>query len=215
MALSASRLVVLALAILAVAGCTQVRRTAPERAANEQLLISKAADAAIGRFDFAPVAGRKVYLDGRYFDSYDRAYAVGGVRSALLKAGGQLVANRSEAELIVEIRAGALSVNRRNFLVGLPSIEVPVPTTTELTIPEIAVFKRLDRTGVAKFAGVIYTADGTLVRELGPVYGLSWLDRRELFGVSWHERNLQPDAVPTNPPPANADRRRRGREGDG
>jgi hypothetical protein len=185
---------------VAIAGCTNIRRTDPERGANEQLLLSTAADHAIERMDFGISYGQKVYLDGRYFDAYDRAYAVGALRSELLAQGAYLVTNETEAEVVVEVRSGALSTTRRDFLVGLPSIELPIPTTTALETPEIALMKELDRTGVAKFAATVYRSGGGLIREVGPVYGLSWLDRNQVAGISWDVRNTQPNGVPVNPP---------------
>jgi hypothetical protein len=196
----AARAAVLALVALAVAGCTEIRRTEPERGANEQLLLSTAADEAIARIDFGVDDGQQVYLDGRYFDSYDRAYAVGAFRAALLAEGAHLVTNQTDAEVIVEIRSGALSTTRRDFLIGLPAIDVPIPLTAALEIPEIALFKELDRTGVAKFAATVYRAGGGLIREIGPVYGLSWLDRNNIFGIGWEVRNTQPADVPVDPP---------------
>jgi hypothetical protein len=201
----AARAAVLALLALVIAGCTEIRRTAPERGANEQLLLSTAADEAIARMDFGLADGQRVYLDGRYFDAYDRAYAVGAFRSALLAEGAHLVTNQTDAEVIVEIRSGALSTTRRNFLVGLPSIELPIPTATALETPELALWKQLDRTGVAKFAATVYRSGGGLIREVGPVYGLSWLDRNNIAGIGWEVRNTQPEVVPVNPPVQGAD----------
>jgi hypothetical protein len=183
------------------AGCTQVRRTAPERTANEQLLLSTAADNAAERMDFGLSDGTAVYLDARRFDSYDRGYAVGAIRRAVLTQGGRLVRDRARAEVVIEVRSGALSTNRREFLVGIPSIDVPVPTTEALTLPELALVKEFDRTGVAKFAAVVVDAgSGRLRRTVGPVYGLSWIDHGSVFGLSFSERNVLPADVPVNPP---------------
>ncbi|MBK1698761.1 DUF6655 family protein [Rhodovibrio salinarum] len=205
MTATAARAVVFALLALMIAGCTDIRRTEPERGANEQLLLSTAADEAIKRMEFSLDDGSRVYLDGRYFDSYDRAYAVGALRSALLAQGAHLVSNRGDAEVIVEVRSGALSTTRRDFLVGFPAIEIPVPTTTSLETPELALWKELDRTGIAKFAATVYHADGGLIREVGPVYGLSWLDRNHIVGIAWDVRNTQPDDVPIDPPVSGPD----------
>lgn len=201
-----ARAAVLALLGVAVAGCTDIRRTEPERAADEQLLLSTAADQAIDRMDFGIGSGQRVYLDGRYFDAYDRAYAVGALRAAVLAEGAYLVPNRAEAEVVVEVRAGALSTTRRELLLGLPSIDIPIPATTALETPEIALWKELDRTGVAKFAATVYRADGGLIREVGPVYGLSWLDRSQILGIAWEVRNTQPEDVPVDPPAPEPDR---------
>ncbi|MBK1670341.1 hypothetical protein CKO28_20160 [Rhodovibrio sodomensis] len=205
MTATAARAVVLALLAVVAAGCTEIRRTQPERGANEQLLLSTAADKAIERMEFGIDYGQRVYLDGRYFDSYDRAYAIGALRAALLAEGAYLVSNRADADVIVEVRSGALSTTRSEFLAGIPAVEVPIPTTTALETPEIALWKELDRTGVAKFAATVYRSDGGLIKEVGPVYGLSWLDRNNILGIAWEVRNTQPEDVPVDPPVAGPD----------
>lgn len=190
-------------AALALAGCTEVRRTAPERAAGEQLLLSTAADEAADKLDFAFAADRAVYLRTTHFESYDKSYAIGRIREALLRQGARLVDSRDGAELIVEIRSGALSTTRESLLLGIPALEVPVPTTESVALPEIALFKKADRTGIAKFAAVAMTADeGRMVAASGPVYGLSWLDRGSIAGIGWRDDNVVPDDVPTDPPAA-------------
>lgn len=205
MTATAARAAALALLAIVITGCTEIRRTEPERGANEQLLLSTAADNAIERMDFGIGYGQRVYLDGRYFDAYDRAYAVGALRAALLAEGAYMVSNQADAEVVVEVRSGALSTTRRDFLVGLPAIEIPIPTTTSLETPEIALWKELDRTGIAKFAATVYRSDGGLIREVGPVYGLSWLDRNNIVGIGWDVRNTQPEDVPVDPPVSGPD----------
>lgn len=188
-------------AALALAGCTEVRRTAPDRAAGEQLLLSTAADEAADKLDFAFADGHSVYLRTTHFESYDQGYAIGRIREALLRQNARLVDSRDGAEMIVEIRSGALSTTRESLLLGLPALEVPVPTTESVALPEVALFKKADRTGIAKFAAVAMRADtGALVAATGPVYGLSWLDRGSVIGIGWRDDNVIPDGVPTDPP---------------
>jgi hypothetical protein len=190
-------------AVLVLTACTEVHRTEPERTANEQLLISKAADEAAEALDFDAVAGRRVYVDASNFDSLDEGYAVSRIRTAVLARGGQLANERRGADLVAEISAGALSINRKSFLIGLPALELPVPTTESVALPEFAIFKQADRTGLAKFAVVLYEADtGRLVANPDPAYGLSWLDRSSILGISWSADNLLPPEVPDDPPPA-------------
>jgi hypothetical protein len=190
-------------AVLILAGCTDVHRTEPDRTANEQLLISKAADEAADQLDFTAVAGQRVYVDSSNFESLDKGYAISRIRTAILAHGGKLANERRGADLIAEISSGALSINRKSFLVGLPALELPVPTTESVALPEFAIFKQADRTGLAKFAATLYEADtGQLVANPDPAYGLSWLDRSSIFGIGWTDDNLLPPEVPDDPPPA-------------
>lgn len=180
----------------ALAGCTEVRRTEPDRTATEQLLISTAADNAVEKLDVGAPEGAAVFLDAQYFKSYDEGYVLAAVRERLADQGVRLVGSREKAEYAVEIRSGALSINRRRDFAGLGGFEAPIPLSEAVEIPELAIFESLDRTGLAKMALATYSLpDGRLVSETGPVYGLSWLDKNSLFGVGWQDENLLPERV--------------------
>ncbi|MEQ8604143.1 MAG: hypothetical protein RIB45_12575 [Marivibrio sp.] len=181
---------------LTTAACTEVRRTAPERAATEQLLISTAADQAVEKLEIDAPDGASVFLDAQYHESYDAAYVLGAVRERIARQGFRLRPTRAAADYVVELRSGALSVNRRRDFVGVGGFEAPVPLSEAVEIPELALFESLDRTGVAKLAVAVYRrADGALVSQTGPVYGLSWLEKNQLFGVGWRDENLLPERV--------------------
>src|SRR5215469_18457434 len=76
-----------------VAGCTTVKTTTTPRTATEQLLLSTAADHALTNADLQIFAGKKVYLDTSFFDSYDSKYVLGTIRDAISRAGGKLEDN--------------------------------------------------------------------------------------------------------------------------
>lgn len=180
----------------ALAGCTEVRRTQPDRTATEQLLISTAADNAVEKLEIGAPEGAAVFLDTQYYKSYDEGYVLGAVRERLAEQGMRLVGSRQKAEYAVEIRSGALSINQRRDFAGFGGFEAPIPLSEAVEIPELAVFESLDRTGLAKMALATYSLpDGRLVSETGPVYGLSWLDKNQLFGVGWRDENLLPEDV--------------------
>jgi len=88
-------------AALLPGGCTMDKTTAPARSATEQLLLSTAADRALQATDFTIFAGRKVFLDPAYFDSYDAKYALGTVRDALNRAGALLEDNATNSDIII------------------------------------------------------------------------------------------------------------------
>jgi len=180
----------------AVGACTEVRRTAPERTATEQLLISTAADQAIEKLEIDAPDRASIFLDAQYYKSYDEGYVLAAVRERLAAQGHRLAAEREAAEYVVELRAGALSINRRRDFVGVGGFEAPIPLSEAVEIPELAIFESLDRTGLAKLAFAVYRrADGKLISETGSVYGLSWLDKDQLLGVGWRDENLLPERV--------------------
>jgi hypothetical protein len=108
-----------------LSACTSMRETQPLRTANEQLLISGAVDHALDRLRLGIPPGTKIWVDAAYFDGYDQKYAVGAIRDYLLRRGGRLVADRAAAETVVEIRAGALSTNSDDMLIGFPAWPCP------------------------------------------------------------------------------------------
>src|SRR5580692_9374779 len=142
--------------MLLLAGCTTVRLTEPSQTATEQLLVSTAVDHAIGNLKPVIAPGSKVFVDSTYFDTDSSIvlpkYTIGAVRDLVLRAGGDLVDDRKQADLIVEMRNGAQSIDHKSFLIGIPSIPVPIPLTGTVQTPELALFKRDNQQGISKVA---------------------------------------------------------------
>ena len=101
------------------AGCHTIRQTDPPRTASEELLISTAADRAMTNEDFSWLKGKKIFVEDKYFESFDKGYAVSLIREHLSSAGGLLTATNDKADFIVEIRSGALSINSAETLFGM------------------------------------------------------------------------------------------------
>lgn len=186
----------------ALGGCTDVRQTNPDRTANEQLLISTAADKAIAQMNFAGLEGESVFLDTEFFESYDKPYVVGTFRSRIAEQGGFLAADRKKADYIVEVRSGALSINQELFYVGIGGFEVPIPLSEAVDLPLATVYEDFDRTAIAKFGAVTLSAeDGRLIESVGPVYGLAWMDKDAILGFGWDTANTLPKSIQDNPRP--------------
>jgi hypothetical protein len=183
----------LILAIPALGACTSTRETSPERSATEQLLISTAVDRAVEDIDLEIPQGTSVFLDAEQLEGSDGEYAAGEMKDRLLRQGANLVRDRSRADAVVELRAGALSIDDRQTLVGIGSFDVPVPLAGQAAkIPEIAVYRQKERVGVAKLAAIGYrTADGKLIDSAGPQFGYSHEDEEVwLFFFTRRSRDL-------------------------
>lgn len=179
-----------------LAGCTTRVESNPARTATEQMLISTAADRAAGKLFVDLRAGTRVFLDTRYFEGTDSKYAVGTIRTALLKKGASLVDDKKKADVVVEARAGALSTDQSGMLIGIPAFSVPIPLASgSLPFPEVALYKNTTQQGVAKFAVTTFTAaDGNLLAAQEPQYGFSHNDQNTvLFFISWKESDALPD----------------------
>lgn len=181
-----------------VSGCTTIRETNPTQTAREQLLMSKAVDNAGAQIHPNLPAGNKIYVDTSDFGDnaeYNKTYAIGVIKTALLKRGYDLVAKPGDADTILNIRAGALSINEKNSLLGIPSITLPVPLSGPITTPEIGFWKSKHRRGVAKLGLTFYNAhSGTLEDAIGPIYGFSHYNTNSLLFVGWTNSDLLPSS---------------------
>ena len=133
------------------AGCGTIRETLPSRSAKEQLVISTAADRAVQEMPEAPFEGTKIYLDTTNLEGTDKAYAQQVVRDYLLANDAALVESKEEADVVLELASGALSLDKRNYLLGLPSLPIPIPMAGEtLMFPEVPLLKALFYRGKVK-----------------------------------------------------------------
>lgn len=135
-------------------GCANIRNTDTARTGTEQLLISNAVDQALAKIDFRPLGGHKVFLDDKYLESVDKNYVIGSVRHRLLKAGAELAEKPDQADLVLELRSGAVGTDDHDLFVGIPAMNMgPLISTPELTF-----FKRVTQIGTAKIGLVAYDA---------------------------------------------------------
>jgi hypothetical protein len=182
--------------LLALAACSTVNDTAPQRSATEEMLISTAADRAAEKLTLALPKKDKVFVDASNVDGTDAKYAVATIRAHLLQKGIRLVDDKKAAHTIVELRAGALSIDKSQNLIGIPSFNIPIPlSTTPLSTPEVALYKNDDQKGVAKFAIIAYDAkQGKLISSEVPQYGYSHKTKRTvLIFFTWTDNDAAPE----------------------
>ena len=141
-------------------GCGTTRWSDTSRTGTEQLLISNAVDQAVGKIDFTPMNGRKVFVEsGAISDSTDSKYISTTVRQHLAASGGILCDDKEDADYILEIRTGAVGTDRNDVLVGIPATTIPVlpgSTYPGSQIPEIPFIKRTNQRAVVKVAVFAY-----------------------------------------------------------
>lgn len=185
-----------ALLIAVLAGCATMRETQPPRTATEQLLISTAAARAAAQLQPTLPAGSKVFLDTQFYDTdqvVEPKYTIAAVREQLLRLGAHLVADRKDADVVVELRSGAQSIDSSEFLVGIPTFSFPIPFVGAFTFPEIPFFKIARRTGISKLALVAYgTPNGEPIAATGHHFGQSHLNKYNLLIFSWTRQDIYP-----------------------
>jgi hypothetical protein len=168
--------------------------TDPPQTATEQFLLSGAAQKAVDRLSVDALRDRAVWIETGYlisttqpFDrsflvgevrqpSFEQIYLISAVRAKLLTSGVRLVTRREQAQIILEIRSGGLSVDRTEFLLGIPATAVPGSTSNLGNVvyatPELAILKSTKQHGFASVAYVAYWADtGELLTVSGPFVG--------------------------------------------
>lgn len=156
---SRGRALALSCALLALAGCATATQTTPGRTATEQLLISHAAEQAARKLDIPLAPGTRVFLKPAGFGGEEGEYAVSALRSALSAHGLALALRPDDAEVVIEVREAALSIDEMNRLVGIPSVSLPnIASLSIITVPELSLYARKDRTGIAEFLLFAYDA---------------------------------------------------------
>jgi len=204
------------LCLLLLAACSLTRESNPPRTATEELLISTAIDRAVELLKLDIPKSTSVYLDTSDFEGTDSKYAVASITERVLLAGGRLNPDRSKADMVLAIRSGALSTDSDGFLLGIPATGVPIPLAGMLSLPEVALLKRAETRGVAKFVATLYDArTGALKSVSGASYGFSHRTHWVVLLAGWTRddtlpRSIDPESIrpqsapapsPDDPPP--------------
>jgi len=143
-----------ACAVMTGSGCTSARTTNTARTAREQVLISNAVDRALAKIDFAAFQGSKIYVEEKYLDCVDKGYLVGSIRHRAMVNGASLVAKPEEADIVLEIRSGAIGTDTADSFLGTPEIVLP----GMLTLPEVRLIARNNQSAMAKIGLMAYDA---------------------------------------------------------
>lgn len=152
---------VLLVLFAAASGCGTTRTSSTARTATEQLLVSDAIDRAVGQVNFRALAGQSVYLDDEALNSVvDRQYLSSSLRQHLLASGCTLREHRTDADFVVEARAGVIGTDNHNLLFGIPAMQVPqflpLQGLVPAALPEVPFAKRQEQRGLAKLAVFAY-----------------------------------------------------------
>ncbi|MEH6664991.1 MAG: DUF6655 family protein [Brevundimonas sp.] len=182
------------LAAALAAACASTTETHPSRTATEQLLVARAADRAVDDLTLPIPDGAVVFVDETYFRAEAAPYAVSAIRAALSEAGYALARNRDQADVVFEIRAGALSLEQMRRLLGVPAMSVPLSDYRVVSFPELSLYSRRDRTGVAEFSGFVYRADdGAPIAAVAPMIGQYTIrSHRLLMMMTWGQQYAEP-----------------------
>lgn len=142
-------------------GCSSMKRTDTARTAREQLLISTAVDQSLNKVNFQAFSGKKVVVDDKYLECADKGYVTGSIRHRVAMAGGAIVPKLEDADVLLELRSGAVGTDNAESFLGTPALSMP----GMISIPEIKLVSRTNQTAVAKIGLAAY--DAKTMRLLG------------------------------------------------
>jgi len=186
---------VLPLALLGLAACASTSETYPSRTATEQLLVARAADRAVEGLTLPIPGGSRVYVDDAYFRAESAPYAISAIRGALSEAGYALAPSKNDADAVLELRAGTLSLEQMRRVFGVPEMRVPINDSFNVvSIPELSVYSRRDRVGVAEFSGFLYEPrTGAPLGAIVPMTGEFRIRSHKLLMiVAWGQQSVAP-----------------------
>ena len=155
----------LVLLLGSAAGCVNKQRmTEPVRSVGEQLLLSTAIDRTLSELDMEAIGrlkGFKVYLSTTYLKALDQEYLIGSLRDLLFSSGALVVDDPVQAQMIVEVRSGANSLDSATVTAGIAEDQaLPNPVTgAPVALPELALFKKENNVSVTTVALVAYHAN--------------------------------------------------------
>lgn len=135
-------------------GCTSTKQSQTARTATEQLLIANAIDSSLDKVEFASLAGAKVFVEDKYLECVDKGYLLGSIRHRLLYHGAALAAKPDEADVILEVRSGAVGTDQSNSFLGIPAITLP----GMMGIPEVRLLSQDSQMASTKIGLVAYDA---------------------------------------------------------
>ncbi len=158
-----------------------------QQAGTEQLLISDAVDRAIAKVDFSSMRDQKVFLDTQFVRNIKTVtivnadYIVSGTRQQLLAAGCLLQESEDNADIVLEIRIGAIGNNAHELTYGIPannSLGVASAALTGVptipTVPEISFARKNNYLAAAKVGYFAYDKHSREpIWQSGPQRGLS------------------------------------------
>jgi hypothetical protein len=176
------RKLILAATLLTLSGCVSQRMTLPSRSAGEQLLISQASDAAALTMHLRLPDGKTAFIKAVNFDGGDAQYCLSAIRQSLMQQGNHIIEDKEKADLVIEVRVGAISIDSVTHQIGVPSLRL-----AEILIPTYS-FDSTKHTGVTKFSFFVYDRQtGALVAVAANVTGLSQINKKhaEMGVISW------------------------------
>ena len=183
-----------AAALLFLSGCADPRITNTGRNAVEQLLLTTAVDRTISKLDFRMLAGEKVRIDySNLTPQTEKNYVQAALEAKVAAAGAIIALKAEEAKFILRPVCGTLATEDTKVMFGTPQLPVPIPDMSlSIVIPELPLYKRVNRYGVCKLGVEILEAKtNKQARIVGPVISQSIFTNWVIFFVPFVTRDFE------------------------
>lgn len=143
-----------AVAVLFATACSDPFVTNTARSAVEEMLICTVVERGISKAEFGRYQGKVVKLDvGNLAPQVDKDLVIAYTKLHLSNSG--VIISESDAqkpEYIIQVSCGVLATDIDKFMIGTPALPIPVTNTNlNIVIPEIPIFRRIVRSGHARF----------------------------------------------------------------
>lgn len=148
------------LVCVVISGCAMNRITTTDRTAVEVALLTQTASEAIGSLVIpADVASKSYSIKEDALDAPEKAFILSELHDKLLSADARVLVGENEPDMIVEPRINFAHLDDDKFLIGIPSVPIPVPGAGTLSTPEIAFFGLETQKGRSRVSLYGYEAD--------------------------------------------------------
>ena len=171
-----------AVAVLFATACSEPFVTNTGRSAVEEMLICTVVERGISKAEFGRYQGKIVKLEvGNLAPQVDKDLVIAYTKLHLANSG--VIVSESDAqkpEYIVQVSCGVLATDIDRFMIGTPALPIPVSQTSlSIVIPEIPLFRRIVRSGHARFFFNVLSA-----ADLKPVESFVGLNAQAEY-VNW------------------------------
>lgn len=172
-------------------GCSTPEMTNTKRSAVETLILSDSVDKSLQQADLRRFAFKKIFINPANLTAEDKTYILGQLAQHLGDQGMALVDDKKDADFIAEVYCGTLGTDHDKFMIGIPSIAVPVPFSGTFKLPEMPFYRNISQTAFCKLRLSIWSADKQRVLYSSRyMFAATYFNRYCLLGFSFNGTNM-------------------------
>ena len=175
-------------------GCSDPMSSNTARTSVEQFLLSDVIEQATDQMKFSAYKGKKAVMDYNYLaPQVDKPVVQGMVERRLAECGVIVVADKKDADIVVQLVCPVLATDMSKFLVGTPSLPVPVPdTSVQIVIPEIPLFLKLTRSAHGHFSvNILNAKDASPIEVQKGIRTKAYFINWAVMLIPWESYNMK------------------------